>query len=106
MPRESSILIRLGGFFLLALAAPFVHAESLSHGRFKSVPIYRPAGPVKQVALFLSGDAGWDRGMAGMSAVLSGQGTLVIGIDVPKLFASLEAEGDTCVFPDGDLENL
>jgi len=83
-----------------------VRAESLSHGRFRNVPIFRPTGPVKQVALFLSGDAGWDRGMAGMAAQLSAQGTLVIGIDVQKLFASLNADGDTCVFPDGDLENL
>jgi type IV secretory pathway VirJ component len=91
---------------VFAAAATPVAAESISHGRFKSVPIYRPSGPVKQVALFLSGDAGWDRGMAGMAAQLSAQGTLVIGIDVQKLFASLEADGDTCVFPDGDLENL
>jgi len=39
-------------------------AESLSHGRFKNVQIFRPTGPVKQVALFLSGDGGWGKDMA------------------------------------------
>jgi type IV secretory pathway VirJ component len=91
--------------FFAALAVPAA-AESLSHGRFRNVQIYRPAGTVKQVALFLSGDAGWDRGMAGMASQLAADGTLVVGIDVQKLFASLEADDDSCVFPDGDLENL
>ncbi len=31
---------------------------------------------------------------------------MVTGIDLPKFRASLEADGDQCVFPDGDLENL
>jgi type IV secretory pathway VirJ component len=90
---------------LVVLALP-AWAESLSHGRFRDVQIYRPAGTVKQVALFLSGDDGWNRGMAGMASQLATDGTLVVGIDVRKLFASLEADDDTCVFPDGDLENL
>ncbi len=61
--------------------------------------IYRPAGTVKQVALFLSGDAGWDRGMAGLATELASSGSLVVGIDVPKFFATLEKDGGTCVFP-------
>jgi type IV secretory pathway VirJ component len=110
MQGEVSKLVRLAArltaYVLLALAAPVAHAESLSHGRFKNVQIYRPAGTVKQVALFLSGDAGWDRGMAGLATELAADGSLVVGIDVPKFFAVLEADGGTCVFPDGDLENL
>ncbi len=91
---------------IFAVAAPLAQAESLSHGRFKNVQIYRPAGIVKQVALFLSGDGGWDRGTAAMATELATGGTLVVGIDSPRFFAALEADGGTCVFPDGDLENL
>ncbi len=67
------------------------------------VQIYRPAGTVKQVALFLSGDAGWDRGMASLATALAADGSLVVGIDVPKFYAVLEKDGGNCVFPDGDL---
>ena len=34
------------------------------------------------------------------------RGAMVAGIDWPKLRANLEADGDQCLFPDGDLENL
>lgn len=96
----------LTGLVFAVLVALPVRAESLSHGRFKNVQIYRPAGPVKQVALFLSGDGGWDRGMAAMATEAANQGSLVVGIDVRRFFAQLEDDGGSCVFPDGDLENL
>jgi type IV secretory pathway VirJ component len=88
-----------------AIASP-ARAESISHGRFKDVQIFRPAGAVKHVALFLSGDGGWDRGMAGMAAQLALEGSLVVGIDVAQFFGELEDDDGSCVFPDGDLENL
>lgn len=82
------------------------HAETLSHGRFKTVHVYRPTGTVKHVVLFLSGDGGWTRGLKYMAKVMVDDGALVIGIDVPELYEALEADGGSCVFPDGDLENL
>lgn len=81
-------------------------AETLSHGRFRQVQIYRPVGPVKHVVLLLSGDGGWNRRMTRMVAPLVADGALVVGIDTPELFATLEADDGSCVFPDGDLENL
>lgn len=94
------------GLLLTVLLALPAQAESLSHGRFKNVQIYHPPGPVKQVALFLSGDGGWDKGMTEMATEAANQGSLVVGIDVRKFFAQLEDDGGSCVFPDGDLENL
>jgi type IV secretory pathway VirJ component len=102
----SAVVSLIAGLVLAVFAASPAAAESLSHGRFKNVQIYRPAGPVKQVALFLSGDGGWDRGMASMATEATAQGSLVIGIDTQKFFAELEDDGGSCVFPDGDLENL
>jgi type IV secretory pathway VirJ component len=81
-------------------------AETLSHGRFTHLQIYRPVGPVKHVVLFLSGDGGWNRRLVSMANPLVADGALVVGIDVPELFAALEADDGSCVFPDGDLENL
>jgi type IV secretory pathway VirJ component len=88
------------------VAPPPAVAETLSHGRFKTVQVYRPASEVKHVVLFLSGDGGWTRGLAGMASHLVADGSMVIGIDTPELFEALEADGGSCVLPDGDLENL
>lgn len=88
------------------LARGTASVESLSHGRFSNVQIYRPAGEVRHVALFLSGDAGWNPRLARMATELAADGSLVVGIDLPQLFHSLAADAASCVFPDGDLENL
>ena len=81
-------------------------AETLAHGRFKHVQVFRPTAPVKHVVLFLSGDGGWTRGLTRMANTLVADGSLVIGVDLPELYEELEADGGSCVFPDGDLENL
>jgi type IV secretory pathway VirJ component len=84
-----------------------LHAqERISHGRFKDVALYRPGGEPKQFVLFLSGDNGWDEPVTDMAQMLTDKGAMVAGISMPQLVASLEADGNQCVFPDGDLENL
>lgn len=80
--------------------------ETLSHGRFTDVHIFRPVGPVRHVVLFLSGEGGWTHGLTRMANLMVADDTLVIGIDVMQLFDELEADGAECVLPDGDLENL
>lgn len=92
-------------FLAMATLTP-AWAESLSHGRFRNVQIYRPSGDVRHVALFLSGDGGWDWKMASLAGQLTAQGTLVVGIDTQKLLEDFEKDGADCVYPDGDLENL
>jgi type IV secretory pathway VirJ component len=81
-------------------------AETLSHGRFKHVEIFRPQGEVKHFALLMSGDGGWSSKLARIAGTLASDGTLVAGVDTPELFADLEKDGGSCVSPDGDLENL
>lgn len=92
---------------LVALGlCPGAWAETLSHGRFKHVEIFRPPGEVKHFALLMSGDGGWNSRLAKIAGTLASDGTLVAGIDTPELFSSLEKDGGKCVSPDGDLENL
>jgi type IV secretory pathway VirJ component len=91
---------------LLAMCLPIAAQEKLSHGRFKDVTIYRPRTDANQFVLFLSGDDGWSADLARISRQLAARGAMVAGISMPQLFASLEADGEPCVFPDGDLENL
>jgi type IV secretory pathway VirJ component len=85
-----------------AAAAP-VH---LSHGRFKDLAVYAPAGNPTSFVLFLSGDEGWNSAADTLAAQLAQQGAMVVGIDLKKFEDELNADGGQCVFPDGDLENL
>ena len=97
------------GVIALALGVLPAHAddaETLSHGRFEKITLYRPTGPVKSVVLFLSGDGGWNLGVVDMAQALAKDGALVAGVSVPDLLANLEKDGESCVSPDGDLENL
>jgi type IV secretory pathway VirJ component len=80
--------------------------DTISHGKFQNIKVYKPKGEVDGVVLLLSGDEGWDKRSAQMARALTEQGAMVAGIDTRKLIAKLEADGGLCVFPDGDLENL
>lgn len=94
---------------LLAAANPLMAASNamrLSHGRFKDFLVYKPAGPPASFVLLLSGEQGWKPAVDTMARQLVQQGAMVAGIDWVKFKANLEADGDQCVFPDGDLENL
>jgi len=68
--------------------------------------VYRPAGPPKSVALYLSGEHGWDARAQQAALALGRDGALVVGIDYRQFAKNLAADGAGCVFPDGDLENL
>src|ERR1700733_6948809 len=90
----------------LAVSSCRAATQTLSHGRFTTVTVYRPSGDVHEVVLFLSGDGGWQLDTDRMAKVLQSHGALVIGIDEPALLASFTKEHSQCFFPDGDLENL
>lgn len=92
---------------LLVLAANSVQAqETLSHGRFTKISIYKPQAPASSFVLFLSGEAGWTAETAQMANALTKKGALVAGIDTPALFKNLEKDPNDCVFSNGDFENL
>lgn len=82
------------------------NATRLSHGRFRDLLVYQPSGSPTSFVLLLSGDGGWNSTAEVMARQLVRQGAMVAGIDWAKFKANLEADGDQCVFPDGDLENL
>src|ERR1700678_2113788 len=88
------------------LANPAAATAHLSHGRFKDLLVYSPAGVPKSFVLFLSGDEGWNSAADTMARQLVEQGAMVAAIDWARFKANLEADGDECLFADGDLENL
>jgi type IV secretory pathway VirJ component len=89
-----------------AQAPAFGNATRLTHGRFRDFLVYAPQGAPTSFALLLSGDEGWTPATDTMARQLLQQGAMVVGIDLAKFKAVLEADKDQCVFPDGDLENL
>jgi type IV secretory pathway VirJ component len=99
VPLLPAALLLLSG---MAAAAP----QHLSHGRFKDLAVYSPAGTPSSFVLLLSGQEGWKGAADAQATQLTQQGAMVVGIDLPKFEAVLEADGSQCVFPDGDLENL
>jgi type IV secretory pathway VirJ component len=80
-------------------------AMHLSHGRFRDFTVYRPDATPTSFALLIWDDAGRSSSDA-MARQLVQQGAMVASIDWPAFKANLEADGDQCVSPDGDLENL
>ena len=82
------------------------NAARISHGRFHDLIVYSPAQPARSFVLFLSGSAGWNAEAENLAQQLVQQGAMVAGIDLPQLEGEFNADGNQCVFPDGDLENL
>ncbi len=87
-----------------AIAAPSP-IETLTVPVFGTVTVYRPAAAPQQVVLFISGDGGWNLGVVDMAEQLRDAGALVVGIDVRRLIASLNASAK-CGYPAGALEEL
>jgi type IV secretory pathway VirJ component len=85
-------------------------ATHLPAGRFGTVSIYLPQGKPKSVAIFLSGDGGWELGVINMARALTDLGALVIGVDIRQYFASLRksaARADApCQMIAADFESL
>ncbi|WP_129641353.1 virulence factor family protein [Peristeroidobacter agariperforans] len=91
---------------LLLVLGSSSFAETLSHGRFEKLTVYRPQGDARQTVLFFSGERGWTADLEPIAQSLARQGALVAGIDAPAFFRNLDQDGGKCVSPDGDLENL
>lgn len=81
-------------------------AETLSHGIFDQLVVYRPPGEVQQTVLFFSGEPGWTEDLEIIAQSLAREGALVAGIDSISLSRKLEQDEGQCVAPEGDLENL
>ena len=66
------------------------YATRLPAGRFGTVTVYIPEGQPRSVAIFLSGDGGWELGVISMARALTGLGAVVIGADIRRYLGSLK----------------
>ena len=91
-------------------AEPVEGETHLPAGRFGTVTVYLPEGTPKSVAIFLSGDGGWNLGVVSMARALVDTGAVVIGVDIRQYLGALgkaaQRENAPCQLIAGDFENL
>ncbi len=77
--------------------APVIAGEQKMHyGPFRELTIYRPKGPATSVALFVSGDGGWNLGVVDMARHLLDMDALVVGIDIRDYLKVVNATANSC----------
>ena len=109
MARSAVLLVVLSGYLGGArLEAQHVSVveDTLRFGRFGLVHVYRGSERPSHVALFASGDGGWNLGVVTMARALSAHGALVAGFDVVSYLKALEESTESCSYPAGDFEAL
>ncbi len=94
-------LLLLGLLSAGAQAAP----QLVSHGRFHDVPVYLPDGPPRRVVVWF--DGGREPALTRQRLdALRAQGALVAQVDVARLRRAIAADGGSCAFGAGDVENF
>jgi type IV secretory pathway VirJ component len=80
-----------------ALLAQDPQPVKIHTATFGTVTVYKPAQPEPvSVALFVSGDGGWNLGVVNMARSLADSGALVVGIDVRSLLTSIARSRASC----------
>ena len=92
--------------FFLAVPAFAVTTEKLGFGRFGTVYLYKQSDHPSNVALFISGDGGWNLGVVDMAVSLAGMDSLVVGIDITHYLKQMQSGSGTCAYPAADFELL
>ena len=86
------------------------YATHLPTARFGTVTVYIPDGKPQSVAIFVSGDGGWQLGVIPMARSLSDAGAVVVGVDVRRYLESLrkaaQRAGGSCQMIAADFEAL
>lgn len=80
--------------------------DAMTVGPFGRVMLYQSGLSPSTLILFVSGDGGWNLGVAEMARALSQENALVAGIDITRYLASLNRRETPCVYPAADFESL
>ena len=78
----------------------------LSYGPFGEVTVYLPSTKASSIALFISGDGGWNTGVINMARYLTSMSAIVVGIDIRHYFNSVNSETESCRNLGVDFEGL
>lgn len=80
--------------------------DTYRFGPFGPVVLYRYREHPARVALFVSGDGGWNLGVIEMARELAAMDALVVAIDIRRYLNALDNSKQPCAYPAGDLEEL
>lgn len=100
-----AVLLGLLLFVCTGAFAQSLKVETFPSKKFGTLTIYKPVHP-KELVFFLSGDAGWKYGVIGMAKALANKGAMVVGIDVPHYWKSVQESKESCVYVSEDFEAL
>jgi type IV secretory pathway VirJ component len=94
--------------FLLFSFIPLLPAkeETLAFGPFGKITLYYENPQPTHVALFVSGDGGWNLGVVDMARELASLDALVVGVDINHFVKRMELSNEKCMYPAADLEAL
>lgn len=68
----------------------------LRYGPFGEVAVYPPAGKANSIALFISGDGGWNLGVVGMARHLTDMHAIVAGLDIRRYLRNADTAQGQC----------
>jgi type IV secretory pathway VirJ component len=80
--------------------------ETLTFGSFGKITLYYETPQPSHVALFVSGDGGWNLGVVDMARELASLDALVVGIDITHFVKEIESSSEKCLYPAADFEAL
>jgi type IV secretory pathway VirJ component len=90
----------------LSAAVPTLTEQILPTPMFGEVYLYYPKPNPGRVAVFLSGDGGWNQGVVEMARKLASQNTLVAGVNIVRYLKTLAETVGNCSYPAADFEML
>jgi type IV secretory pathway VirJ component len=70
------------------------------------ITVYQPSAAPKSVALFISGDGGWNLGVVDMARALAARGALVAGVDIRRAIRVSPLHERSCIYPAAQFEQL
>ncbi|HYX24497.1 MAG TPA: AcvB/VirJ family lysyl-phosphatidylglycerol hydrolase [Thermoanaerobaculia bacterium] len=92
---------------LVSLVSPAAAVEeTMTLEPFGKITLYHQSPRPAHVALFISGDGGWNLGVVDMARELAGMDALVAGVDLRHYMKSSTADPDKCWDPGADFAEL
>ncbi|SDM08664.1 AcvB/VirJ family lysyl-phosphatidylglycerol hydrolase [Siphonobacter aquaeclarae] len=98
--------LALLAFLLFAFPAKAIRVDSLRYAPFGMLHLFHPVTPPTAVAIFISGDGGWNAGVITMAEKLAEKGSLVIGVNILQYYAALRKQTGACYYPAADFETM
>jgi type IV secretory pathway VirJ component len=99
--------IFLASLLVLALVFPAAAVEeTMNLEPFGTITLYHSIPRPAHIALFISGDGGWNLGVVDMARELEGMDALVAGVDIRHYMKASTANPDKCWDPGTDFAEL